>query len=77
MAESFVNTCKRDSVSRMNLANARTVMAQMSAAFERVDEMHPHSAPNMKPPREFRQHHFAREHLDQVERALSYEKSVS
>ena len=31
MAESFVNTFKRDYVSRMDLADARTVMAQMAA----------------------------------------------
>lgn len=73
MAESVVNTFKRDSVSRMNLANARTVMAQMTATFERFNEMHPHSAPNMKSPREFRLHHFAQQHLAQIERALNCE----
>lgn len=44
VAERFVNTFKRDYVSRMDLANARTVMAQMAAAFEHFNEVHPHSA---------------------------------
>lgn len=54
MAESFVNTFKRDYVSRMDLADARTVMAQLPAAFEHFNEAHPHSALKMKSPREFR-----------------------
>ena len=59
MAESFVDTFKRDYVSRMDLADARTAMAQMAAAFEHFNEVHPHSALKMKSPREFRQHHVA------------------
>jgi putative transposase len=59
MAESFVNTFKRDYVSRMDLADARTVLAQMAAAFEHFNEVHPHSALKMKSPREFRQHRAA------------------
>ena len=54
MAESFVNTFKRDYVSRMDLTNARTVMAQLPAAFEHFNEVHPHSSLKMRSPREFR-----------------------
>lgn len=56
MAESFVNTFKRDYVSRMDLADAKTVMAQLPAAFEHFNNLHPHSSPRMLSPREFRQH---------------------
>ena len=44
MAETFVNTFKRDYVSRMDLADARTVTAQMAMAFEQFNEVHVHSA---------------------------------
>ena len=54
MAESFVNTFKRDYVSRMNLTDARAVMAQLPAAFEHFNEVHPHSSLRMQSPREFR-----------------------
>lgn len=53
MAESFVNTFKRDYVSRMDLSDAQTVLAQLSAAFEHFNEVHPHSSLKMKSPREF------------------------
>jgi putative transposase len=56
MAESFVNTFKRDYVSRMDLADARAVMAQMATVFEHFNEVHPHSALKMRSPWEFRQH---------------------
>jgi transposase InsO family protein len=56
IAESFVNTFKRDYVSRMNLANAKTVMAQLPEAFEHFNNVHPHSSLRMRSPREFRQH---------------------
>ena len=56
MAESFVNTFKRDYVSRMDLADATTVMAQLPAAFEHFNNVHPHSSLKMRSPREFRQH---------------------
>jgi transposase InsO family protein len=62
MAESFVNTFKRDYVSRMDLTDARTVMAQLPAAFEHFNEVHPHSALKMKSPREFRRQQAA-EHM--------------
>lgn len=54
MAESFVNTFKRDYVSRMNLTDAQIVMAQLPAAFEHFNEVHPHSSLKMRSPREFR-----------------------
>ncbi|RRH78660.1 IS3 family transposase, partial [Variovorax beijingensis] len=73
IAESFVNTFKRDYVSRMDLADARTVMAQMAAAFEHFNEVHPHSALKMKSPREFRQHRAAHQRLAQIEQTLHCE----
>lgn len=42
MAESLVN----DYVARMDLRDARTVLAQLPAAFEHFNEMHPH--PSLK-----------------------------
>lgn len=59
MAESFVNTFKRDYVARMDLRDAATVLAQPPAAFEHFNELHPHSALKMRSPREFRRHHAA------------------
>jgi putative transposase len=67
MAESFVNTFKRDYVSRMDLTDASTVMRQMEAAFEHFNEVHPHSSLKMKSPREFRQHRAAQRRLAQAE----------
>ena len=56
MAESFVNTFRRDYLSRMDLTDAHTVLAQLPAAFEHFNEVHPHSGLKMKSPREFRRH---------------------
>lgn len=56
MAESFVKTFKRDYVTRMDLSNASAVIAQLPAAFEHYNEVHPHSALRMKSPRMFRRH---------------------
>ena len=56
LAESFVNTFKRDYVSRMDLTDAKTVMAQLPGAFEHFNTVHPHSSLTMRSPREFRQH---------------------
>ena len=56
VAESFVNTFRRDYVSRMDLSDARTVIAQLPAAFEHFNEVHPHSSLKMSSPREFRRH---------------------
>jgi putative transposase len=55
IAESFVNTFKRAYVSRMDLGDAKTVMAQLPASFEHFNQIHPHSSLKMKSPREFRQ----------------------
>lgn len=55
MAESFVHTFKRDYVARMDLRDAQTVMAQLPAAFEHFNEVHPHSSLKMRSPRKFRQ----------------------
>ena len=44
MAESFVNTFRRDYVSRMDLTDAPTVLAQLPDAFEHFNEVHPHSS---------------------------------
>jgi len=67
MAESFVNTFKRDYVSRMDLADAATVMRQLPAAFEHFNVIHPHSSLKMRSPREFRQH---RQRAAQTEHSL-------
>lgn len=56
IAESFVNTFRRDYLSRMDLSNALTVLAQLPAAFEHFNEVHPHSSLKMRSPREFRRH---------------------
>ena len=64
MAESFVNTFKRDYVSRMDLSNAKVVLAQLPAAFEHFNEVHPHSSLKMRSPREFR-----RQRVEQLRRA--------
>ena len=64
MAESFVNTFKRDYVARMDLSDAPTVLAQLPAAFEHFNETHPHSSLKMKSPREFR-----RQRVEQLRRA--------
>lgn len=69
MAESFVNTFKRDYVSRMDLTDAPTVLAQLPAAFAHFNEVHPHSSLKMKSPREFRQQRveqLRRAHLEQA-----------
>ena len=54
MAESFVNTFKRDYVARMDRRDSRTVLEQLPAAFEHFNEVHPHSSLKMRSPREFR-----------------------
>jgi transposase InsO family protein len=53
-------------------------MAQLPAAFEHFNEVHPHSALKMKSPREFRQHQAARQRLAQTEHVALYcEQTVS
>lgn len=54
MAESFVNTFRRDYLCRMDLSDAGAVLAQLPAAFEHYNEVHPHSSLKMRSPREFR-----------------------
>lgn len=54
MAESFVNTFKRDYVARMDRRDAQTVQAQLQAAFEHFNEVHPHSSLKMRSHSEFR-----------------------
>lgn len=73
MAESFVNTFKRDYVSRMDLTDAPTVMAQLPAAFEHFNEVHPHSSLKMQSPREFRRHQAAQARQVRQELALNCE----
>ena len=73
MAESFVNTFRRDYLSRLDLSDAPTVLAQLPAAFEHFNEVHPHSALKMKSPREFRQHRAAHQRLAQIEQTLHCE----
>lgn len=72
IAESFVNTFKRDYVSRMDLADAMTVLAQLPAAFEHFNEVHPHSSLRMRSPREFR-----RQRVEQLRRAQSEQLALN
>jgi putative transposase len=44
MAESFVNTFKRDYVGAMDRSNGAAVLAQLPDAFRHFNEVHPHSA---------------------------------
>jgi putative transposase len=53
------DTFKRDYVARMELSNAATVLAQLPAACEHFNEVHPHSSLKMRSPREFRRHQAA------------------
>jgi len=39
-AESFVNTFKRDYLTRMDLHGAREVLEQLPAAFQHLNELH-------------------------------------
>ena len=54
MAESFVNTFKRDYVSGMKRTNGAVVLAQPPDAFRHFNEVHPHSALGYESPRMFR-----------------------
>ena len=74
MAESFVNTFRRDYLSRMDLSDAPTVLAQLPAAFEHLNEVHPHSGLKMKSPREFRRQRVERmRHAQREQPALHCE----
>jgi transposase InsO family protein len=48
MAESFVNTFKRNYVSLMDRSNAEVVLAQLPDAFMHFNEVHPHSSLKFK-----------------------------
>jgi putative transposase len=54
MAESFVNTFKRDYVSQMGRSSAHVVLAQLPNAFTHFNEVYPHSALGYQSPRLFR-----------------------
>jgi putative transposase len=54
MAESFINTLKRDYVSQMDRSTAAAVLSQLPDVFEHFNEVHPHSASNWKSPRMYR-----------------------
>jgi transposase InsO family protein len=74
MAESFVNTFRRDYLCRMDLADAATVLAQLPSAFEHFNEIHPHSSMRMRSPREFRRHRALRQdHTGRVDQTLHCE----
>ena len=53
MAESFVNTFKRDYVRLSPLPDARAVLDRLPAWFRHYNEVHPHSALGYRAPREF------------------------
>jgi transposase InsO family protein len=55
MAESFVNTFKRDYVSQMERSGAGIVLRQMPAAFKHFNELHPHSSLGYKSPSMYRE----------------------
>ncbi|PJO38031.1 hypothetical protein CTI10_012755 [Delftia acidovorans] len=50
MAKGFINTFKRDRTSRMYLRDTPTVLAELLAAFEHFNELHPHSGLRMMLP---------------------------
>jgi transposase InsO family protein len=54
MAESFVNTLKRDYVSTMDRSTGAAVLAQLPDAFRHFNEVHPHSALGYRSLRMFR-----------------------
>lgn len=56
MAESFVNTFKRDYVHVNPLRDARSVMERLPDWFQDYNENHPHKGLKMMSPREFRKH---------------------
>jgi putative transposase len=56
MAESFVNTFKRDYVHVNPLHDARSVMERLPGWFRDYNEIHPHKGLKMMAPREYRDH---------------------
>ncbi len=56
---------------RMDLRDVKTVLAQLSSAFEHFNEVHPHSSLKMRSPREFR-----RQRAEQVRQEPSTDQAV-
>ena len=56
---------------RMDLRDVKTVLAQLSSAFEHFNEVHSHSSLKMRSPREFR-----RQRAKQVRREPSTDQAV-
>jgi transposase InsO family protein len=56
MAESFVNTFKRDYVHVNHLRDAIGVMERLPGWFRDYNEVHPHGGLKMMSPREYRDH---------------------
>ena len=56
---------------RMDLRDVKTVLAQLSSAFEHFNEVHPHSSLKMRSPREFR-----RQRAEQVRQEPSTNQAV-
>lgn len=54
MAESLVNTFKRDYLASMHRSSGPVVLAQLPDAFRHFNEVHPHSALGYESPRMFR-----------------------
>ena len=74
MAASDINTFKRDSISRMVLGDAQTVLAQLPAAIKHFNERHRHSIPKVTAPGEFGQQLVEQLRRDQPEqRARHFE----
>ena len=61
MAESFVNTLRRDYIDWMDVSTTAAVLRQLPAAYEHYNRGHPHSALKMMSPIEFRHHQAQRE----------------
>jgi putative transposase len=55
MAESFVNTFRRDYEWKIDKSSAHAVLEQLHEHFEHYNEIHPHSALKMMSPRQYRQ----------------------
>jgi transposase InsO family protein len=53
----------------MDLSDAATLLAQLPAAFEHFNEVHPHSSLKMRSPREFRRHQAAEARQSTVQKA--------
>ncbi len=66
MADSFVNTFKRDYVGCMDRRDAQTVLSQLARVFENCNEVHSHSALKMQSPRESRRGRPDRQRPNQV-----------